>query len=66
MFIARILLQHQFCNTYYLSGYFNMRPYQLVITSGVLIYQHTLVTSIYYQLPVDDANQKYIPGGCTS
>jgi hypothetical protein len=60
------LEQHQFCNTYYLSGYFNMRPYQLVITSGVLIYLHTLVTSIYYLLPVDDANQKYIPGGCTS
>lgn len=39
-----------------------MRPYQFVIVTGVLIYLQTLVTSLYYLLPVDDANQKYIPG----
>lgn len=39
-----------------------MRPYQFVIGAGVLIYIHTMITSIYYLLPVDDDNQKYIPG----
>lgn len=39
-----------------------MRPFEFVIVVGVLIYLHTLVTSIYYLLPVDDDNQKYIPG----
>lgn len=39
-----------------------MRPYQFVIVCGVLVYLHTLVTSLYYLLPVDDDNQKYIPG----
>jgi len=43
-------------------GSFNMRPYQFVIGMGVLIYIHTLITSMYYLLPVDDDNQKYIPG----
>lgn len=44
------------------SGSFNMRPYQFVIGAGVLIYIHTLITSMYYLLPVDDNNEKYIPG----
>ena len=42
-----------------------MRPYQFVIGMGVLIYIHTLITSMYYLLPVDDDNQKYIPGTLT-
>ena len=45
-----------------IGGAFNMRPYQFVIGAGVLIYIHTMVTSMYYLLPVDDDNQKYIPG----
>eukprot|EP01032_Pedospumella_encystans_P014832 gene14832-17010_t len=44
------------------SGSFNMRPYQFVIGAGVLIYIHTLITSMYYLLPVDDNNEKYVPG----
>lgn len=39
-----------------------MRPYQFVIGAGVLIYIHTLITSMYYLLPVDDNNEKYVPG----
>jgi hypothetical protein len=39
-----------------------MRPYEFVIVAGVLIYLHTLVTSLYYLLPVDEQDEKYIPG----
>jgi hypothetical protein len=45
-----------------MNGSFNMRPYQFVVGAGVLIYIHTLVTSMYYLLPVDENNQKYVPG----
>lgn len=53
---------HFSCWNTNLSGSFNMRPYQLVVGAGVLIYIHTLITSMYYLLPVDDNNQKYVPG----
>lgn len=45
-----------------MGGSFNMRPYQFVIGAGVLIYIHTMITSMYYLLPVDNDNQKYLPG----
>ena len=47
---------------YDFEGHFNMRPYQFVIVVGVLIFIHTLITSMYYLLPVNEENEKYIPG----
>ena len=58
---AMLVLQSS-CDDVELVGSFDMSPYQLLVVAGVLIYIHTLVTSLYYLLPVDDENQKYIPG----
>ena len=57
-----MLVLQSSCDDVELVGSFDMSPYQLLVVAGVLIYIHTLVTSLYYLLPVDDENQKYIPG----
>jgi len=47
---------------YNVQGSFNMRPYQLVIAVGVLVYIHCLLTAMYYLLPVNREGVKYVPG----
>eukprot|EP01036_Dinobryon_divergens_P034061 gene34061-44009_t len=44
-------------------GSFNYRPYQAVIAIGVIVYIHGVLLSVYYWLPVNAEQQKFIPGG---
>jgi hypothetical protein len=45
-----------------MEGHFSYVPYHYVLASCVLIFIHSLVTILYYLLPVDSLNRKYIPG----
>lgn len=44
------------------SGHFDFRQYQAVIAVSVLLYLHSLLFTLYYILPVDDKDNKYVPG----
>lgn len=46
----------------YLSGHFNFRAYEAVLAIVILVFIYSLVFSIYFLLPVDENNQKYVPG----
>lgn len=50
------------CTSGPLSGSFSMAPYQLVIVAAAFEYAHSLLFTIFYILPVDENNQKFIPG----
>eukprot|EP00596_Hydrurales_sp_CCMP1899_P006877 CAMPEP_0119035080 /NCGR_PEP_ID=MMETSP1177-20130426/2050_1 /TAXON_ID=2985 /ORGANISM="Ochromonas sp, Strain CCMP1899" /LENGTH=400 /DNA_ID=CAMNT_0006992977 /DNA_START=112 /DNA_END=1314 /DNA_ORIENTATION=+ len=50
------------CSSDALSGVFDYRPYQLVIAVTALTYAYSLITTIFYVLPMDDDNRKFIPG----
>lgn len=43
-----------------------MRPYQVVIAVGVIVYLYSLLLSFYYLLPVNERNNKFIPGKIAS
>lgn len=45
-----------------ISGYFDYDPFEAVIAAGVLVYLNSIFFLIYYILPVDANNHKYIPG----
>ena len=49
-----------------LSGSFKLRQYHFVIAVGVFIFVHAMITSTYYLLPVDEQNEKYVPGKLAS
>ena len=44
------------------SGYFDFQPFQAVIAIGTLVFVHSTLFSIYYILPLDSNNNKFIPG----
>jgi hypothetical protein len=44
------------------NGYFETRPFAMVIAVGALVTAHTLAIAVYYVLPVDAEGKKYIPG----
>ena len=50
------------CTSGPIEGYFNLSPFQLVIVASALEYAHSLLFTIFYILPVDEDNQKFIPG----
>ena len=45
-----------------MKGHFSYVPYHYVLAACVLIFIHSLVTILYYLLPVDSLNRKFIPG----
>jgi hypothetical protein len=50
------------CDSRHLSGYFDMRPYQAVMGIAILVFIHSVVFTAYYILPVDENENKYVPG----
>lgn len=50
------------CSEGDINGYFDYRAYQIVLAVAVIIYAHSLVFTIYYVLPMDEENRKFIPG----
>lgn len=46
----------------YFVGTFNMRPYQLIMSVGVVAYVYSFCIAIYFILPVDSRNRKIFPG----
>ena len=50
------------CTSGPIDGYFYLSPFQLVIVASALEYAHSLLFTIFYILPVDEDNQKFIPG----
>ena len=50
------------CRVRFLSGFFDMRPYFMVVMVGGIITVHTLSIAVYYLLPVNEEGEKYIPG----
>lgn len=56
------MLQYWHCAENFRSSYFDMRPYRFVVVVGVMICIHTLIALVYYVMPVDENNDKYVPG----
>jgi hypothetical protein len=46
------------------SGSFNFRPYQVIIALGVINFVHSISYMVYYVLPLNEQQQKYVPGKC--
>lgn len=44
------------------SGYFDYRPYQLIIAASVLAFIYSSFILVYYILPVDADSKKVLPG----
>lgn len=47
-----------------MDGHFVFRPFQVVLTLGVMIYFYNALFAVYYVLPTDVNKRKFIPGGC--
>lgn len=45
-----------------ITGHFDFTSYQAVVASGVCLFIHSLIFSVYYLLPVDETGQKHVPG----
>lgn len=46
----------------HITGHFDFRAYQIVLSMAVIVYLHTLFFLFYYLLPTDENNHKFIPG----
>jgi hypothetical protein len=50
------------CTSGPIAGSFSLAPFQLIIVCAAFEYAHSLLFTIFYVLPVDDQNEKFIPG----
>lgn len=60
--IVLFLEQYSHCMEISPASYFDMRPYRFVVAVGILTCMHTLIAAMYYVMPVDENNDKYVPG----
>ena len=62
--ILYFLLCLQKCLYYSVQGSFNFWPYQFVQGVGITVFTTAALSVIYYILPVNEQQHKYIPGKC--